>query len=415
MNKYVVSLFSLIAIAALSLSSSNPARASSNLSPSADTVIGSGTAASCQSASAASNLSNAVAAGGKITFNCGPSPVVINANTNATDQIVTIDGGGLVTLDGQNNLQLFFLFGSAHLTLKNISLVDGNFSSGGAIGISTPQAKVDIYNSFLTSNESGLSNGGAINNKGSLGVYNSTLGSNISLASGGGIYNDGGTVTIVNSTLISNQSANGGAIYSNGGTLTVRKSAIRSNIASANGGGFYVNTSTNAIVNTTFYDNKALGGGGIYFAGNTLNLTNNTFSANRADTGGAIWNFNGIASVKNTILANSLTTNGATGSLNCDGSSMTSLGRNIVSDNSCLPNPSSMGDLFSTDPLLSAFLDFNGGDTKNFFPQPGSPAIDYALDCPTEDQRGVPRPSGPNCDVGSVETLWPAFIPFLGN
>lgn len=144
---------------------------------------------------------------------------------------MTIDGGNLVTLDGQNNLQLFFLFGNAHLILKNISLVDGAFSNGGAINISTNQAKVDIYKSYLTSNESGATDGDAIYNRGTLTIYNSTLGSNISQVNGGAIYNKDGTVTIVNSTLISNQALFGGAIYSSGGNLTVHRSAIRSNIA----------------------------------------------------------------------------------------------------------------------------------------------------------------------------------------
>ena len=54
----------------------------------ADAVIGTGTAASCETQQAANDLSTAVAAGGTITFNCGPAMVTIVANTNATDQTV---------------------------------------------------------------------------------------------------------------------------------------------------------------------------------------------------------------------------------------------------------------------------------------------------------------------------------------
>jgi hypothetical protein len=51
------------------------------------------------------------------------------------------------------------------------------------------------------------------------------------------------------------------------------------------------------------------------------------------------------------------------------------------------------------------------GPTGNFMPLPDSPAIDYGLGCPAFDQRGVPRPIGAACDVGSVEYGWLVFLP----
>ena len=65
-----------------------------------DRVIGSGSPAGCTSAA----VVRAVAAGGIITFNCGPKPVTIVMTTAAsvikTRHLVVLDGGGLVTLSG---------------------------------------------------------------------------------------------------------------------------------------------------------------------------------------------------------------------------------------------------------------------------------------------------------------------------
>jgi hypothetical protein len=81
---------------------------------------------------------------------------------------------------------------------------------------------------------------------------------------------------------------------------------------------------------------------------------------------------------------------------------ITSAGGNIADDASCnLVTPS---DQPSTDPLLGPLAD-NGGPTLTHALLAGSPAIDAAVDaaCPPRDQRGVLRPAGAGCDVGSVE------------
>ena len=66
-----------------------------------DHVVGNGTPASCTSQA----VVGAVAKGGVITFDCGPSPVTIKMSATAkvfnNRPNVVIDGGGLVTLDGR--------------------------------------------------------------------------------------------------------------------------------------------------------------------------------------------------------------------------------------------------------------------------------------------------------------------------
>lgn len=370
-------------------------------------VIGDGTAASCQTDEAANALGAAVAAGGEISFNCGPDPVIINANTNATDQTVVVNGGGLITLSGENLRQLFYVFGSGNLTLNDIVVIDGNAGSGGGIAIG-PQASVTINRSFVTSNES-PTNGGGIHNQGMLTINYSTIGSNIAAGDGGGIYNAGGHVHLHFSYLISNQANNGGGVHSNSGSLIAQTSAFRSNVATNLGGGVLAGGNDVEFVNNTFSNNRADQGGGLYKSG-TVTLTNNTFNENLADHGGALYNGGGATAVRNNIFANSLDEAGGSASLNCDGPVLQSEGHNIVSDFSCVLNPSTVGDLLDTDPQLGVW---QGTPWRGYFPLPGSPAIDYGLNCPAVDQLGRPRPIGPACDVGSIEYVRLVYLPMV--
>ncbi len=379
---------------------------------SAPIVIGDGTPASCQSETARYALSGAVYTGGTITFDCGPYPVMMVVNTNATDQRVVIDGGGLVTLSGQDLRQIFFVSGSGDLTLRNITLMDGAGAAGAALAVSSPQARATLENCFLVSNDAGSAKGGAIFNKGTLTITGSSLGSNGTTGYGGAVFNDGGQVTIRDSTLTSNNASQGGGVYNSGGSLTIERSAIRSNGAADRGGGLYIDVGTATVVNSTFYDNRAAGGGGIYMRYDFLTVTNSTFNRNRSDMGGALWNLGFQTRLKNTILANSRNRNDTANSQNCVGPAAISQGRNIVSDDSCVPGQIGVGDLLFTDPILDPFIRDNGGRTGSFMPLPGSPAINYGVSCPLVDQRGVWRPVDPApCDVGSVEVGWMLFLP----
>jgi len=73
-----------------------------------DRVVGDGRPASCTSAA----VVRAVAAGGIITFNCGPKPVTIVMRSTArvvkTRHLVVLDGGGLVTLSGAGKRRILY-------------------------------------------------------------------------------------------------------------------------------------------------------------------------------------------------------------------------------------------------------------------------------------------------------------------
>jgi hypothetical protein len=106
-------------------------------------VVGNGTPASCTSAA----VVNAVAAGGIITFSCGPAPMTITMQAtakvrNANGPVIVLDGGGKVTLSGGGQRRILYMntcdkaqgFTTSHcqdqdhprLTVQNLTFVDGN-------------------------------------------------------------------------------------------------------------------------------------------------------------------------------------------------------------------------------------------------------------------------------------------------
>lgn len=186
-------------------------------------------------------------------------------------------------------------------------------------------------------------------------------------------------------------------------------SAFRSHTVPGVGGAMLIQGGTTNLENLTFSNNQANQGGGIYKSNGALTMTNLTFNENRADTAAAVYNFGGSTTVGNTIFTGSLDEAGVGPSLNCDGPSMTSAGRNLMSDNSCVPNPGVSGDLFATPALLGGWQ----VPEHVYYPDPTSPAIDYGLACPATDQLGNPRPFGPACDVGAVERYWVTYLPVI--
>ncbi len=151
---------------------------------------------------------------------------------------ITIDGGGQMTISGNNASTVFAVKSGVQAVLEGLSIEGGNGNS-----------------SF------GLSGGGIYNNGGTLTVSDSTLADNSAAVSGGGIYNYSGTVTVSDSTLAGNSAVDeGGGIYNNGGTVTVSDSTLADNSAS-------------------FY------GGGIYNAGGTVTLLSTIVAANTASSG----------------------------------------------------------------------------------------------------------------------------------
>jgi hypothetical protein len=257
-----------------------------------DHVVGTGTAASCT----ADAFVAAVAAGGVITFDCGPDPATITLTqtakvfnqVNGVDtQKVVIDGGGKVTISGGNAVRILYqdtcdqslVWSTSHcdnqeypqLTVQNITLSAGNSTGqeqegggGGAIldrGGRLKVVNVRFENNVCDPLGSDLGGAGirALSQYNNLPVYvidctfggSSTTGNNC--ANGGGVSSIGVSWTITNSLFSYNAAVgtgansgnggNGGAIYNDGDTYTTTLCGddLENNTANEGGEGiFYV-------------------------------------------------------------------------------------------------------------------------------------------------------------------------------
>ena len=143
-------------------------------------------------------------------------------------------------------------------------------------GVSTSISKVTIE-------QGGGSQGGGIDNAGTLSLTNVTLTGNAAV-SGGGIFNSG-TLTLSNVTVSGNTASSlGGGIF-NDGTLTLTDSTLSGN--SANRGGGLLNSGGSGVAMisaTTFSHNASPSGAGINnYLGNALTLVDSTVADNVGD------------------------------------------------------------------------------------------------------------------------------------
>ena len=189
-------------------------------------VVGDGTPASCTE----SAFEEAIAAGGVVTFNCGPSPYrLVLSSTKSITQDTVIDGGNLVTLDGGGQVRQLLLNNgnfdatTPTLTLQNITLANGHGTDNAGTGAPTGGGAIYRY-------------GGTLN------VINSQFINNVGPASGqdsagGAIYSVGvGTTTVVGSTFNGNQSSDGGALGNLGASVDLVNDTIQGNQATGTGG-----------------------------------------------------------------------------------------------------------------------------------------------------------------------------------
>jgi predicted outer membrane repeat protein len=331
---------------------------------------------------------------------------------------VTILSGDIGTPDVASDNSYHVVSGANGASVDGFTISGGNANGsnpndkGG--GIYNPTDTLTVSNCIFSGNSAGY--GGGINNTtGTLTVMNSSFTSN-SAVYGSGIYNNSGTLTVRDSTFSGNNSmssGDGGGIF-NLGTLTVSTSTFSGNNAGNYGGGISTATNTLNITNSTFSGNSADKGGGVY-ANGTVNITNSTFSGNSASSSGSgIYN-NGSdpVTLRNTIIANSA--NG----VNCV-NTITNGGNNIEDGATCGWGSVSHSKS-NTNPLLDIPLADNGGPTLTFALLSGSPAINAGDDTTCNnspvnglDQRGIARPQGLHCDIGSFELeLPPVYLIFL--
>ena len=141
---------------------------------------------------------------------------------------VTIDGETHhITISGNNAVRVFNVNAGITFNLRNLTVANGNVSSGNGGGIANA-GTLNVTTSTFSGNSAG--SGGGIFNTGALNVTNSTFSGNGTSFQGGGIYNLG-TVTVINSTFAGGSAYQGGGIF-NGGTLNMTNSIIANNTGS---------------------------------------------------------------------------------------------------------------------------------------------------------------------------------------
>lgn len=291
-------------------------------------VVGDGTPASCTEAGLDAALVTLVvgnqAPGGRLDFSCGAAPhtIALSAQKFLSGQVV-IDGGGRITLDGQNTTRLFHVAlddpeGRTEVQLRDLTLTRGFASadhggailahagtrlalervgitasradlSGGAIGIEHGGTVLNITQSLFAQNRA--ADGGAIATSATTTIRGSRFfGNSADADQGGAIQSWVADLSIENSELRSNAADRGGAVYKRDGVLGIVGSRLSENLARQDGGAIYTEAGVEGvqIIASDLDNNLAAGSGGAILAERNLSLTLSNLRGNRADVGGAV-------------------------------------------------------------------------------------------------------------------------------
>ncbi len=285
---------------------------------------------------------------------------------------LTVNGAPSVIIDGMNSYQVFNVASGATLTLTNLHIEDGSATNGGAVNNS---GTLSVTSSTFLANVA--TNGAAIYSNGtSLTVSSANFDNNSASTTGGAIY-DNDLLMITGSSFGSaggNGAAEGGAVFLNNGG-TIGTSIFSLNTAAAEGGALFL-TNGATITNSAFTGNSQTtygvgddGGGAIYATGGTTTVTGTTFSNNNSasSNGGAIYVDNSLSLTAATLNITNSTFSGNTasfsgGAIVTNGNPTVSLVNSTVSGNTAsggffgggVCNSASTGTFTVTNTILSA-------------------------------------------------------------
>ena len=227
------------------------------------------------------NQANASSLQTTIIFSVSGKIVLASTLPAITTRYLTIDGTGQsIAISGNHAVRVMLAY-AAPLTLKNVSIVDGNattvdyglFCSGGCGGGIYTTGPLTVTNSTFSGNHARSVGGGIYINPiyGSycfpscgLNVYNSIFSSNSADANGAGIFNRGRASFVLN---------------------TIRESTFIDNNAGVRVAGIYNEGATMIVSNSSFSSNL---GGGIYNFEGDLTVNDSTFSGNSSSYGGPV-------------------------------------------------------------------------------------------------------------------------------
>jgi beta-glucanase (GH16 family) len=366
----------------------------------------------------------------QIRLNCPDTVTVLNTNDNGAGSLRkalgTVCVGGTINFADALADQTITLTSGPLTVGKNVT-IDGSAAPGLMIsGNSTDRVfivnagmKATIKDLTITKGYGWQLAGGILNN-GSLTldhvvVTDNTMATNAGeyWQGGGGIYNgSGATLDLIDSSVTNNHAGwSGGGIYSFFDTTTnVVRSTVSGNVSNDVGGGIR-SLSKFTIINSTISGNTATGwhGGAIFHTDGDMVITNSTIANNNAPdwSPSAIFVGEWGAVVPTLKLTNTIITGNhwyACEHWTAGTVIVQSDGHNLVQDATCNSGTPDATDIITGDALIGA-LAGNGGPTLTHALLPGSPAINAgdAAACPTTDQRGIARPQGAQCDIGSYE------------
>ena len=148
------------------------------------------------------------------------------------------------------------------------------------------------------------------------------------------------------------------------------------------------------MINTTVSDNGAAHTGGIEQLNGRVTIENSTFAGNVASVASVISN---ECCARIQVLNSAFSApDGPAPVCKVHAEAFDVPRSGMATDASC-------GSLQTVEDLQLEPLEFNGGATPTRLPRATSPLIDAGTVCGDFDQRGVRRPLGAACDVGSVE------------
>lgn len=344
---------------------------------------------------------------------------------------LVIDGGAGTTLRLASGVtgRHAIAWGSAALTLRNLTFTGGNLDGVNEGGAFYNLGTTDVQNVRFTTNRA--RSGGAIWNSGILRITNSVLDHNTAAAGNlGGAIGNSGTLQIQGSVFSANEAYLGGAINSDN-ALSIVGSTFSNNIAGFNGGALRIFGAA-GVTGSTFNANQAGNGGGAIMSHGALRIVNATVAGNAAPDGAGIQAFEGTIEATHVTIVSNATTSGTAGLvMNYSTGTLVNV---IVAGNTINGAP---GDLWGT-PLAAAShhnligtsyvagltngvngnlvgvsasvlnlgpLAANGGPTRTIAPASGSPVINAgaAVAGLPVDQRGEARSVGGAPDIGAFE------------
>lgn len=229
-----------------------------------------------------------------------------------------------------------------------------------------------------------------------VGPFKATL-SGMTITGGNSAIQSNGELLVRGVSIEGNRWNGGTAGIITNGLLTVESSFLGfNNTESASGGAIHANAAV-TIVNSTIAQNTSKEGAGAISGNAAVTITNSAVASNRSETltGPAVGG--SPLTVHNSVFSDN---RNMAGVLSCFSfMPIASLGGNVSDDASC---GAGSGDRPIVLPGLGT-LALHGGPTPVYDLLAGSPAIDFASQCPPMDQRGVARPQGNGCDSGPYE------------